>query len=116
MISKILKEFDEKLMKRVDEYCDYSNEQTFRIIAEDIKDFLKSSLEKIQKESYDNGYFQGVKDETECIETNPEHSEAREKIQKEERLRAVEILHKYTLKTNSLEALDLIEKAQKEIL
>lgn len=33
-----------------------------------------------------------------------------------ERMRAIEILHKYALKTKTTEELDLIEAAQKEIL
>ena len=43
-------------------------------------------------------------------------STAKEEAKVQERLRAVEILHKYAMKSAGIEGLDLIEAAQKEIL
>lgn len=37
------------------------------------KEFIASELERVRRESYDNGYKRGVQDEIECVETSGEH-------------------------------------------
>jgi hypothetical protein len=71
--------------------------ESFNNLLPEIQKELKTFISNQIAQAYDRGYFQGVKDETECIEASGEqgeHGEAVKKIRAQERKRIVEIVER----------------------
>jgi hypothetical protein len=72
---------DKKIASEIGQIlADFEQDKDDAKAVNNIFDIIFETLTDQAKEAYDDGYKQGVKDELECIETNPEHSNILKKI------------------------------------